>query len=318
MTVPSAPDREVLIPTWNRAAALATTLDSIRGQSRTCAACVIDNGSSDGTAEMVESRYPEVRLLRLPANRGFGAAVNAGAHSSEAEWIVLLNNDVVADAGFVERLTPACEGRDAEMIAACMRQPDGRVDTLGVVLDQSLIPYELGHGQAYPDALAVAPVPLAPCGGAAAFRRAAFLDVGGFDERFFAYLEDADLGIRMRMAGMRCATAYEAFGWHEHAGTLGAGSSEKNRLIAEGRARLLRKYGANLGVGDRVRGALIDTAVYAGQGVVDRNLGGVRGRIAARKDRAPRPAARPDFSLVPVQRLGWVEALRLKLARRRN
>jgi GT2 family glycosyltransferase len=226
---------------------------------------VVDNGSSDGTAEMVESRYPEVRLLRLPVNRGFGAAVNAGARSSEAEWIALLNNDVVADDAFVERLTQICEGRQAEMIAACMRRPDGRVDTLGVVLDQSLVPYDLAHGQAYSTVLAAAPVPLAPSGGAAAFRRAAFLEVGGFDEGFFAYLEDADLGIRMRMAGMRCATAYEAFGWHEHAGTLGRGSAEKNRLIAQGRVRLLRKYGANLGVADRARGALIDTAVYAGR-----------------------------------------------------
>ena len=310
---------EVLIPSWNRAAVLARALESLRRQSLPCDVCVIDNGSSDGSAELVRDRYPEARLIELPENVGFGAAVNAGARSSRARLIVLLNNDTVADPAFVEQIAVTAGESGAEMVAGCLRRPDGKVDTLGVVLDQSLVPYELAHGEPYGDPPHRELEPLAPCGGAAGFVREAFLEVDGFDEGFFAYLEDAELGIRMRMAGMRCALAYEAFAWHEHAGTLGSGSAAKNRLIAEGRSRLIRRYGANLSRRDRVRGAALDAAVYAGQAVLDRNLGAIRGRFAARsRQTVAEPPVRGDFRRVPLARMGLAESLAAKLARRRS
>ena len=309
---------EVLIPNWNRASLLPVVLDSLRAQSATPAVCVIDNGSSDGSADMVEHDFPDVRVIRLSKNLGFGAAVNAGARSSRADLIALLNNDAVADAHFVERIDATSRSSGAEMIAACLRQPDGSVDTLGVVLDQSLVPYDLAHGEPYAAAANSDLVPFAPCGGAASFTREAFLRIGGFDETLFAYLEDVDLGIRMRLAGMRCAAAYGAFAWHEHSATLGSGTAAKNRLVGRGRGYLLWKYGANLSRSERMRGLLIDGVVYAGQAVLDRNLGAIHGRMAARRSRPSRsrPLPAPGFASLPLARIGLAKSLRLKLSRR--
>src|SRR4051794_30870926 len=310
---------EVLVPNWNRSEFLPALIESLRAQSLPHGVCVIDNGSTDGSAELVRRRYPEVRLVTLPSNLGFGAAINAGARSSEAELIVLLNNDTVADDGFLEGIDSARRHTGAEMIAACLRRPDGSIDTLGVVLDQSLVPYELAHGEPYEEAKSSRPAPFSPCGGAGCFEREAFLGVGGFDEALFAYLEDAELGIRMRLAGMTCAAAYDAFAWHEHAGTLGAGTVAKNRLIAEGRGYLLWKYGASLSRSQRARGLLLDGVVYAGQAVTDRNLGAIRGRIASRSMRraGSRPSPVPGLRSLPLARLGLLESICLKLSRRR-
>lgn len=312
-------EAEVLIPSWNRAESLARTLRSLAEQSEACAVCVIDNGSEDGTAAMVRRDFPEVRLVELGVNAGFGAAINAGARDSEAELLILLNNDAVADGSFTAALLAAHRSQGAEMIAACLRQPDGRIDTLGVRVDHSLIAYELGHGSPYEPGSLEGADPLGPTGGAGAYRRQAFLEVGGFDEAIFAYLEDVDLALRMRLAGMRCATAYDAFAWHEHAGTLGSGSAAKNRLMGRARDRLLWKHGRNLGARARARGALLDAAVYAGQAVIDRNAGALRGRIEGRRrrPRGMRPGPDTRFEGVPLSPMTMRESLRLKLARRR-
>ena len=309
---------EVIIPNWNGAAGLGRALGSLAAQSEPCDVCVVDNGSRDESVAMVRRDFPGVRLLELEDNTGFGTAVNAGAQGSAAEMLVLLNNDAVADRHFVALILAAHRSQGAEMIAACLRRRDGRVDSLGVQVDQSLIAYELGHGEPYEPDSPPAAAPLGPTGGAAGYRRDAFLDAGGFDEAIFAYLEDVDLALRMRLAGMSCATAYGAFAWHEHAGTLGSGSAAKNRLIGRARGRLLWKHGASLGLRARARGALLDAVVYAGQAVIDRNAASVRGRLDARRDRDDRrPAADPRFARLPLARMPVGESLRLKLARRR-
>jgi hypothetical protein len=119
----------------------------------------------------------------------------------------------------------------------------------------------------------------------------------------------------MRMLGMRCALAHGAIAWHEHSGTLGAGSEAKNRLLGFGRGRLVRKYGANLPMPARARGAVIDFAVYAGKAAIDRNLGAVRGRVAAAR-RVPTGPADPRFARVPLTERGIAASLRLRLRRR--
>jgi GT2 family glycosyltransferase len=202
------------------------------------------------------------------------------------------------------------------MVAACLGRPDGRIESLGVEVDRSLIAYDVAHGEDWDGAVERHPgPPLAPSGGAAAFGREAFLAAGRFDEGFFAYLEDVDLGIRMRMLGMRCVLAPRAIAWHEHSGTLGPGSEAKNRLLGTGRGRLARKYGANLSVAARARGILVDAAVYAGKALIDRNLGAVRGRAAARR-LVPRGPADPRFARVPLVDRGIGTSLRLRLRRR--
>jgi N-acetylglucosaminyl-diphospho-decaprenol L-rhamnosyltransferase len=309
---------EVLIPHHGGRERLRRALGSLRRQSVEPSVCVIDNGSEDGSREMLAVDHAAVRVVELEANRGFGAAVNAGARTSEAGTVCLLNNDAEADERFVEELLAVAERTGAEAVAGLLRLADGTIDTAGVEVDQSLVPYDHLHGESYPQPSDVA-APLGPSGGAAAYDRESFLRLGGFDEEFFAYLEDVDLAIRMRRAGMRCAIAPGAFAWHRHAGTLGPGSGGKNRLLGRGRGRLLWKHGAALPARDRARGAFVDAVTYGGQIALDRNAGAVRGRLEER--RAHRDRDRPQaagLDDLPVLRLSALESLRRRWGRGRR
>lgn len=316
MSAAGLPSAEVLIPHHNRADSLRHTLNALRSQTHQVPVRVIDNDSSDGTREMLSSEFPEVACTALGSNLGFGAALNRGIEQSDAEVLVFLNNDAVSDERFCEELLAAHAASGAEMVAACLGRPDGLIESLGIEVDRSLIAYDVAFGEEWDGAVERHPdPPLAPSGGAAGFVRDAFVAAGGFDEGFFAYLEDVDLGIRMRMLGMRCVLAPRAIAWHEHSGTLGPGSEAKNRLLGSGRGRIARKYGANLAVPARVRGLVIDAAVYAGKALIDRNLGAARGRLNATRT-APRGPADARFARVPLVDRGIVESLRLRLGRR--
>jgi GT2 family glycosyltransferase len=308
---------EVLIPTLAGGERLAAALDSLRRQTRRPRVCVIDNGVGKGTSELAE-RFDEVRWVRPGRNLGFGAALNRGAEGSTAELLIFLNDDAVADEQMVERIAAVREESGAEMVAACLVAPDGRVDSAGVDVDRSLIAYDLFHGRPYDEIAASPAAPMAPSAGAGGYDRAAFTAVGGFDERFFAYLEDVELGLRMRAAGMRCVAALDAIAWHHHSATLGSGSARKNRLMGTSRGYLLRKYRDQLGLVDRARGAVIDGVTYAGQVAIDRNAGAARGRLAARSvsvNGARWPAA--ELARVPSVNVSGPRALAIRLSRRR-
>jgi len=309
---------EVLIPHHDRAVGLARTLASLREQTVPAGVCVVDNASGDGSWEMLDARFPEVRVVALNRNLGFGAALNHGVESSPAELVVFVNNDAVLEPRFVERLVAAADESGAAMVAGCLRSPAGPVESLGVVVDRSLTTYDLGHRLAAPE-LYEGPPPLGPSGGAALFDAAAFRRVGGFDEGFFAYLEDVDLAIRMRFAGARCALARDAVAWHEHSATLGARSDAKNELLGFSRGRLVWKHGRSLTTPERLRGHLTDAIVYSGKTVIDGNLGAIRGRLRARRGHRlqPRPEPDPRLRELPLADVGLRESLGLRLSRRR-
>ncbi len=130
---------------------------------------------------------------------------------------------------------------------------------------------------------------MGPSGASAAFWREAFLEVGGFDERLFAYFEDVDLTLRIRLAGGSCRLAPRALGTHEHSATLGPGSRRKDYLIGFGRGYLLRKWGVL--TPRRLPGVILrELAWCAGQLLMDRNLGAISGRLDGLRSR---PEAHP-------------------------
>jgi GT2 family glycosyltransferase len=309
-------DLEVVIPHHRGRDILGRVLDSLAAQTVVPRVCVADNGSTDGSRAMLAAEHPEVRVLELGSNRGFGAAVNAAVRSSEARTVALLNNDAEADERFCAELAAVAAG-GAEAVAGILVLPDGTIDSAGVQADRALVAYDHLHGERYPPRGDAGP-PLGPCGGAAAFDREAFVALGGFDEGFFAYLEDLDLAIRLRLAGMRCELAPKAFAWHRHAGTLGAGSAGKNRLLGRGRGRLLWKYGAGLGARDRARGAVVDGVTYAGQLAMDRNAAAVRGRWEERSAHRGKAAPAADLSGLPLLDVGAAESLRRRWSRGRR
>jgi GT2 family glycosyltransferase len=315
---PASGTLEVVVAHRNNVASLTRLLTALREQTEPVAVCVVDDASTDETPDVIPGAFPELRYERLERNVGFSAANNHGIGTSSADWVVLLNNDTVPDPNFVVALRAAWESAGADMVAATLRRPDGTIDSAGIEVDRSLVAFDLLHGREY-DPLAIAKLsPLAPCAGAGAYRRDALLEVGGFDEAMFAYLEDVELGIRLRMAGARCAVAPQTFAWHEHSAFWGSGSARKNERMGHSRGYIVWKYRRDLSAIERLRGHLIDAVVYSGQVAIDRNAGAVRGRAksAAQRARLRPPPAHEGFALVPRAELSASSALRRRLGRR--
>jgi GT2 family glycosyltransferase len=209
--------------------------------------------------------------------------------------IVLLNDDSVVDPGYVERLiAPLDPGAGIVMAAGVMRdaaEPE-LIETAGIEIDRTLLAYDYLNGEPLEVLDREVADPTGPSGAVAAFDRDAFLEVGGFDEALFAYLEDVDLVLRLRLAGGSCRLARDARGSHEHSGTLGAGSARKDYLAGYGRAYLLRKW--SVFAPRRLPGiAARELVLGGGQVLIDRNLGPLRGRVAGLRsspERRPFPA----------------------------
>ncbi|HEX5761511.1 MAG TPA: glycosyltransferase family 2 protein [Solirubrobacterales bacterium] len=284
----------VYIPHHHGAPRLGEALRSLATQSRPIDVVVVDNGSADGSRELVESEFPEVELVAMERNRGFGPALNRAVAERPADPLILLNNDAVCEPTFVEALLEtALEG--TEMVAGVLLQDhgagagdDGRratIDSAGVVADRTLMGFDYLHGEAV-DALEAAAPPLGPTGGAALYRLDAFRAVGGFDERIFLYYEDLDLALRMRAAGGRCALAGDARALHAYSASLGAASGAKYAHTGWSRGYMLRRYGVMSGPGPALRALACEAAICAGQLLRDRTPQGLAGRLRGWHDGA--------------------------------
>jgi len=203
---------------------------------------VADNGLPPRMVDALASAGASI--VAMGTNRGFGAAVNRAAAAASGDVLVVLNDDETPGDDFAARIAaPLANGSD--MVAGVLlsdRDPSV-IETAGIEIDAAVSPYDYLHGE--PTSRLDEPLrpPFAPCGGAAAYRMAAFREVGGFDEGFFAYGEDLDLAIRLRHAGAACALAPDARALHASSSTLGYGSLAKAILVGYSRGYLLRKYG---------------------------------------------------------------------------
>jgi len=166
---------------------------------------VVDNGSGDGTVGMLQAEFPEVVVVAFPANRGFAVAVNAGLRAARGRYLVLLNNDAEAESRWLETMVGVLDARpDVGSVASKMlslRNP-GVVDSAGAAM--GLFAYDIGCGEPDGPRFDSGREILCPCAGAGAYRRELFEVVGEFDEVFFAWFEDVELGIRAQLAGFKC------------------------------------------------------------------------------------------------------------------
>ncbi|MBK5218436.1 MAG: glycosyltransferase family 2 protein [Thermoleophilia bacterium] len=281
----------IVVPTMSDATRIRPLLDSLRGQLAGNELIVVDNASPDPALAAIPAELPNTRVLRLERNVGFSRAVNLAAAQATGEVLILVNDDCVCDPGFVAALAAAVDpAADVTMAASVMRdpaQPD-LIDSAGMRLDRTLLVFDYLNGEPLGVLDGGVRDPVGPSAAAAAFDRAAFLAVGGFDERLFAYWEDVDLVIRLRRAGGRCVLVPEARGTHEHSATLGSGSARKNYLMGFGRGYVLRKWRV-LNARRALPALARELVICAGQAVLDRNLTGLRGRL--RGYRTGRPEA---------------------------
>lgn len=308
----------VIVPSRGRPERLSRLLDSLAAQTIEHETLVIDNGSPGAAVSALAERYPFARSIRLEHNRGFSAPVNLAAAQASGDALVLVNDDCVVEPDFAERLALALDPAGSIVMAAGAvrdsRHPE-LIDTAGMVLDRTMLVFDHLNGRPL-EALESAEDPIGPSAAAAAFDRAAFLAEGGFDERIFAYWEDVDLVLRLRLGGGRCAPATAIGGTHEHSATLGAGSREKNRLMGYGRAFMLRKWGV-LTPARALPIAAREAPLILGQALIDRNLGGVSGRLSGWRG-CRREFDYPGDLLAAAGGAGAIETLRRRYARRRR
>lgn len=215
----------VVIPNWNGREWLEGCLESVVRQSRPAAEVIlVDNGSTDGSVELVRRTQPAVRVLELDRNTGFAHAANRGFAAARTDALALLNNDVVLEPGWIDRMVNALEYAPEAAAVACkmvdLQDPTLLYDT-GDVMRRDGACVQRGRYERDTGRFDSAGEVFGACAGAALYRREAVMSLGGFDERFWMYLEDVDLALRLRLAGWTCR--YEPAVAH-HAGE---GSSSK-------------------------------------------------------------------------------------------
>lgn len=239
-----APRASVVVPVWNGRRWLPGLLDSLRRQTLAPLEIIaVDNGSQDGSREWLAEHAPDVRVLAQGHNTGFARAANAGIAAAAGEVIALVNTDVELDDDWLARASAALGDGVGSVATKMLDLADpALIYDAGDVLRRDGVCEQRGRFRRDEGRWDVPGEVFAACAGAALYRREAVIAVGGFDERFFAYLEDADLGLRLRMAGWTCAWEPRAVARHAGGGSSGqlarpvSAWAERNTLLLVARA----------------------------------------------------------------------------------
>lgn len=253
--VSAAKSVAVIIPSWNSLGLLRRCLETLRRQGDGLELMVVDNGSGDGSVDYL--RDEGVPHLALPRNTGFAAAVNLGVAHTSAPAVLVLNADTELEPGCVSALRAALEGdvtlggvqpRTLQLEASGERQDPvaARVYSVGQALTADGRAFEEGAGMAQRPTDRERREVFGVCGAACLLRRELFTDLGGYDERYFAFYEDVDLNVRARVAGWRFAYVPDAVVWHVGNASWLAGferpGSDNARLVARNRLATQVKF----------------------------------------------------------------------------
>ena len=223
-----APAVQVIVVAYNSGAHLQRCIDTLEAQTFTDFEAVVwDNGSADRAVERLRTG-PRTRTVIQGDNLGFAVANNRASALSKSRYIAFLNPDAFAEPDWLERLVAAAETYGAEAIAS-LQLDDGNPDILdgaGDCMSIAGIPWRGGYGHPRSAAPTAPCEVFSACGAAALYLREAFEALGGFEERFFCYCEDVDLGFRLRLAGGRCVLEPRAVVRHVEGASSGGKKSE--------------------------------------------------------------------------------------------
>ncbi len=272
----------VIVVNWNRRELLRACLQSLaRQRGVEFEIIVVDNASDDGSTEV--ARAAGAHVIRNSTNRGFCAANNQGIAAARGEFIALLNNDAEADAGWLTALRSAFDAGPAIGMAASkilVYEDPQVIDKAGHLIFPDGQNRGRGSGEMDRGQYDQIEETLWPDGCAAMYRKEMLDRIGGFDEDFFAYADDAELGLRARIAGWKCLYVPRAVVRHHRGATLGLDSALRLELIERNRVLLAAKlfpwsllwlngayYAVRLGAGLWAAGrGSRDTAAYTGVG----------------------------------------------------
>jgi GT2 family glycosyltransferase/glycosyltransferase involved in cell wall biosynthesis len=234
----------VVVVNWNGLEHLDACFASLEAQDwpkEALELLCVDNGSTDGSRGFLAERFPRVRVEALDTNTGFAAGCNTGARLASGDLLCFINNDMRADPAWVRRMVePLIDDPRLGATGGKVLDWEGRtIDFAGAVMNWEGRGGQIGFGERTSSARhdRAGPILFAN-GGSLAIRRKLFRDVGGFDEDFFAYYEDVDLGWRLWLYGHPVRYVPEAVTYHRHRGTSGTLPSGKLRLLSERNAFL--------------------------------------------------------------------------------
>ncbi len=216
----------VIVLNWNDAPLLPHSVGSLLRQSLACDIIVVDNGSADNSREVIESFGDKIIPLHNAYNKGFAGGVNTGfryAMEHNYKYVALLNNDATADKDWLKELVAACSSQKdiGGATSTLLHSRDSTYDSTGDFYTTWGLPFPRGRnekaGGQYDTKLEV----MAGSGGSTIFKTAMLRDVGLFDEDFFAYFEDVDLGLRAHVKGWRFVFAPKSIAYHATGSTSG-------------------------------------------------------------------------------------------------
>lgn len=234
----------VIIVNWHSEALLADTLSALSRQTRLPdKVFLVDNGS-DGPLPVDQYTVAPIHVLKMPGNLGFAAGNNRALSQCRSEWVALLNPDAIPEPDWLARLLGAAARHPDAAAFGCrqlMAEDSSRLDGLGDAYHVSGAAWRVGYRQVdRPGASSEAVDIFSACAAAALYRRHALLDAGGFDETYFCYFEDVDLGFRLRLLGYRCMLVPDSV--VHHVGSATTGGQQSDFAVYHGHRNLVWTY----------------------------------------------------------------------------
>ena len=291
-------------------------LEHLRAQTVAHTVIVSDGASTDGTPERIRAHFPYATLIAHAEDPGYAAATNRGVEAGSGELIVLLNNDAFCRTDFLERLVAAFDSDErGGAVAPLTVQPDERtIDSVGLTLDVTLAPFLRLSGHPAEDAADHRPLLVSPGGGADAYRRSAWMEAGGLDERLPFYGADIDLALCLRSLGWMTVAAPDAVAVHLRSATSGHRSPRARESGGWARGYLLRRWSV-LKSRAVLRALVTESLVAIGEIALSHDTVAVRSRISGWKAATALPRRRVPPGVVDPH-IGFIESLRLRWAAR--
>jgi GT2 family glycosyltransferase len=228
--VPERSAADIVVLTYNGSELLPTALEAILGQRyEPVSITVVDNGSTDGSAELVRRRWPSVKLVQLPHNVGVAAGLNRGLEAGDAPFVALVNDDVQLDPDWLGELVGALEAHPGAASATGKMLSFSRpelIDGAGDLLAWSGAALRRGRGERDEGQYDAPEATFYACGAATLYRREVFSRIGSFDEDLWAYYEDVDWGFRAQLMGYGCRYVPTALAYH-----VGSATTDRDRAF---------------------------------------------------------------------------------------